>query len=491
MTAPITDERVMVIRADHAVLPDGTGPATVVVADDVIVDVLVGADASAGDVGARLRAAGHDAAAAEEIRLPAESVLMPGLVDSHVHVNEPGRTEWEGFATATRAAAAGGVTALVDMPLNSVPSTTSVAALSAKRDAAGGQLNIDCGLWGGIVPDNIGTGDLKALWDAGVFGFKCFLIHSGVDDFPNITYDELRRAMAEVAEFGGMVIAHCEDPRLVAEATAAVARDAGDGGGPAGGDRDYASFLATRPPESERAAVRAFIDAAEATGCRAHIVHVTEAGSVELIRAARARGVPVSAETCPHYLVLTAEAIADGATHRKCCPPIREAGHREALWRGLADGTLCAVVTDHSPCPPELKLLDDPRATFAEAWGGIASLELSLALTWTAARIRGFSLDDVTAWMSRGPAELTGMTAKGRIAPGAHADLVEFDPDATFLVRGADLHQRHPVTAYPDTPLAGVVRRTWVRGRVAYRDDRDTPFPPAPAGSLITRKDFA
>ncbi|WP_295626536.1 allantoinase AllB [uncultured Corynebacterium sp.] len=505
---------ITIIRADRAVLPAGTKAATIVVADGVIVDVLAGATATVDAVVERVRArdasgeAGGDSGSesggepdadrspeprpVEEVRIADGATLLPGLVDSHVHVNEPGRTEWEGFATATRAAAAGGVTTIVDMPLNSVPSTTTMAALAAKRDAAAGQLGVDTGLWGGIVPDNIGTGELVQMWDAGVFGFKCFLIHSGVDDFPEITYDQLRTAMAEVASFGGRVIAHCEDPWLVAEASAAVRRDAAPGTVVAGGGRDYASYLATRPPESERAAVRAFIDAAEATRCRAHIVHVTEADSVDLIRAAQARGVPVTAETCPHYLVLTAEAIADGATHQKCAPPIREARHREALWRGLADGTLCAVVTDHSPCPPDLKLIDDPFATFGEAWGGIASLELSLALTWTAARIRGFSLDDVIAWMARGPADLTGMKSKGRIAKGAHADFVEFDPDATFLVRGSAMHQRHPVTAYPDHPLAGVVRRTWVRGAVAYEvDGAASPFPPVPAGSPITRKDVA
>lgn len=485
--------RVTVIRADRAVLPTGTKPATVVVANGVIAGVVPGAGARVDDVVARLcGGGGPGATAVEEVRIAEDAALMPGLVDTHVHVNEPGRTEWEGFATATRAAAAGGVTTVVDMPLNSIPSTTTMAALAAKREAADGQLNVDCGLWGGIVPGNIGTGELVKMWDAGVFGFKCFLIHSGVDDFPEITYGQLRQAMAEVASFGGRVIAHCEDPWLVAEASASALRDAPPDSAVSGGGRGYSSFLAMRPPESERAAVRAFIEAAEATRCRGHIVHVTEAGSVDLIRAARARGVNVTAETCPHYLVLSAEAIADGATHQKCCPPIREAHHREALWRGLADGTLCAVVTDHSPCPPDLKLLDDPRATFGGAWGGIASLELSLALTWTAARIRGFSLDDVAAWMSRGPAELTAMRTKGRIAAGAHADLIEFDPDATFLVRGSAMHQRHPVTAYPDHPLSGVVLRTWVRGEVAYeRGGTSSPFPPVPSGALITRKDVA
>ncbi|MFD5869382.1 allantoinase AllB [Corynebacterium sp. NPDC060344] len=486
MTA--TPTKVTVIRADRAALPSGTAPATIVVADGIIAEVVGGTEVAAEDVVKHIPSLGADGdgIALDEVRIAGDAVLLPGLVDSHVHVNEPGRTEWEGFATATRAAAAGGVTTIVDMPLNSVPSTTTMAALDAKRAAADGQLGVDCGLWGGIVPGNIGTGELVRMWDAGVFGFKCFLIHSGVDDFPEISYGQLRRAMAEVASFGGRVIAHCEDPWLVAEASAATP-DAAPGGG-----RDYASFLATRPPASERAAVRAFIDAAEATRCRGHIVHVTEEGSVDLIRAARARGVQVTAETCPHYLVLTAEAIADGATHQKCCPPIREARHREALWRGLADGTLCAVVTDHSPCPPDLKLLGDEHATFGEAWGGIASLELSLALTWTAARVRGFSLDDVVAWMCRGPADLTGMNAKGRIAKGAHADFAEFDPDATFLVRGAAMHQRHPVTAYDGHPLAGVVRRTWVRGELAFAGDAaEAQFPPAAAGSMITRKDVA
>lgn len=482
MTAPD-----LVIRAERALLPDGEAPATVVVRGGVIADVLAGGAAAGSD------------APEPTVVLGADRVLLPGVVDTHVHVNEPGRTEWEGFATATRAAAAGGVTTLVDMPLNSVPSTTTAEALAAKRAVAGPQATVGCAFWGGIVPDNIGTGDLRALHDAGVMGFKCFLIHSGVDDFPNVSYEELEAAMAEIAEFDGLVIAHCEDPELVEAATAAVEADGGV-------DETYATFLRTRPAETERTAVKRFIAAAERTGCRAHVVHVTEAGCIDLIRSARERGVRVSGETCPHYLTLEAESIADGATHQKCCPPIRDAANRELLWQGLADGGLSAVVTDHSPCVPELKRFAATGAgargfgaagaggvglgaNFAEAWGGIASLELSLPLTWTHARMRGFGLGDVARWMCSGPADLVGLADRGRIAPGAVADLVDFAPDETFLVRPAELHHRNPVTAYADHALAGVVHRTWVAGALAWDHDAADggEFPSGAAGSLIDR----
>lgn len=478
----------LIIRAERALLPCGESPATILCAGGRITGVI-----PAG------RRAGAPAPE-PDVTLGADRVLLPGVVDTHVHVNDPGRAEWEGFPTATRAAAAGGVTTIVDMPLNSTPSTVTTAALDAKLAAADGTLTVDCGFWGGIVPANIGTGDLRALHDAGVLGFKCFLIHSGVDDFPDISYGQLEVAMAEIAEFDGLVLAHCEDPALVAEATR---RAGGEGGDPAA----YATFLRTRPPESERRAVEAFIAAAEATGCRGHIVHVTEAGCVDLIRDARARGVRVTAETCPHYLALHAEAIADGATHQKCCPPIRDAANREALWEGLADGTLTCVVTDHSPCPPELKLFHGTGhgirgfgaagaggvglgAPFAEAWGGIASLELSLTLTWTHARMRGFGLGDVLGWLAAGPADVAGLPGRGRIEVGARADLVDFAPDETFLVRPADLHHRNPVTAYADHALAGVVHRTWVGGQLAW--DRATgEFPAEGAGHPINRKDRA
>lgn len=483
-----------VIRAARAAIAGDIAPATVLIDDGRIAAVLDGAEAA---IPTELA---DDFAEATQISLADDRVLLPGLVDTHVHINEPGRTHWEGFATATQAAAAGGISTMVDMPLNSIPSTTTSDALEQKVAASEGKLSVDVALWGGIVPDNIGTGDLRNLWDAGVIGFKCFLIHSGVDDFPNITYDQLRAAMEEIAEFDGLVIAHCEDPELVAQATAEVEANGG-------GDETYTSFLRTRPPESEREAVRQFIAAAEATGCRAHIVHVTEAGSVELIRAAKERGSRISGETCPHYIALSAENIPDGATSQKCCPPIRDAANREHLWRGLQDGTLSFVVTDHSPSPADLKLfagtdagqhgfgIDGAGGTriglggqFAEAWGGIASLEVSLPITWTTARLRGFSLADVVRWMCTNTAAFAGFDDRGEIAVGKRADLVEFAPDETFLVIPENLHQRHPVSAYASMPLAGVVKRTWLGGNLAFNAYDKDPFA-ATSGQIVYRQE--
>lgn len=484
----------LIVRASRAAISGEIVSATVLIDDGLICAVLNGKDA---EIPSELA---DDFTLATPISIADDHVLIPGLVDTHVHINEPGRTHWEGFATATQAAAAGGICTMVDMPLNSVPSTTNVAALEQKIATSEGKLTVDVALWGGIVPDNIGTGDLRKLWDAGVIGFKCFLIHSGVDDFPNITYDQLRTAMAEISEFDGLVLAHCEDPELVAQATAEVEANGG-------ADETYASFLRTRPPESEREAVRQFIAAAEETGCRAHIVHVTEAGSVDLIRAAKERGSSISGETCPHYIALSAENIPDGATSQKCCPPIRDAANREYLWRGLQDGTLSLVVTDHSPSPADLKLFADTDAgqhgfgvdgaggtsiglggRFAEAWGGIASLEVSLPITWTTARLRGFSLADVVRWMCTNTAAFAGFTDRGEIAVGKRADLVEFAPDETFLVIPENLYQRHPVSAYASMPLAGVVKRTWLGGNLAFNSDANNPFA-ATCGQTIYRQE--
>jgi allantoinase len=368
--------------------------------------------------------------------------LLPGLVDTHVHVNEPGRTEWEGFATATRAAAAGGVTTLIDMPLNSIPPTVDVAALEAKRRAAAGQCAVDVGFWGGAIPGNLGA--LRTLSQAGVFGFKCFTSPSGVDEFPALDDDGMRAAMTEIATFGGLLIVHAEDPECLSE--------------PGGG---YADFLASRPRNAEGAAIATVTWLSEETGCRAHIVHLSDSGSVRMLRRYRRRGVRISAETCPHYLTLTAEGIPDGATQFKCCPPIREAENQKRLWKGLRDGAISCVVSDHSPCLPRLK-----EGDFASAWGGISSLQLGLPVVWTAARDRGFALSDVVRWMAAGPAALIGLTRKGEIAVGRDADLVAFAPDETFVVDPAALHHRHPITPYAGRELTGIVRTTWLRGRV-------------------------
>jgi allantoinase len=387
-------------------------------------------------------------------------VLMPGLVDTHVHVNEPGRTEWEGFASATRAAAAGGVTTIVDMPLNSLPPTVDVAALEVKRRAAEGQVAVDVGFWGGAIPGNVGA--LRQLHDAGVFGVKCFLLDSGVPEFPPLGPAELDEHLAALQSFGGLLLVHAEDGTAVEAASGRV----------------YAGFLASRPPEAETRAIAAVIEAARRTGGRAHIVHLSAADAVPLIREAQQEGVRITAETCPHYLVLVAEEVPDGATPYKCCPPIRDAANRELLWQALADGVIGCVVSDHSPCTPELKRLDS--GDFGLAWGGIAGLQLGLAATWTGARERGLGLPDVVRWMAEAPARQVGLERKGRIAVGADADLAVLAPDEAFVVDPGALEHRNPVSAYAGRSLTGVVRRTWLAGTPVDLDA-------GPRGRLLRR----
>lgn len=393
-------------------------------------------------------------AAATSVTLADDEVLLPGLVDTHVHVNEPGRTEWEGFASASAAAAAGGVTTIVDMPLNSIPPTTTVAHLRVKQDAARGQVHVDVGFWGGAVPGNLA--DLEPLHRAGVFGFKCFLLDSGVAEFGHLDPERFGLAMAETARLGALLIVHAEDGGLIDD-------------GALDGER-YAGFLASRPRAAEEAAIGLVIDRARATGGRAHVVHLSDADAVPLLRAARAEGVDVSVETCPHYLTFDAEHIPDGATELKCCPPIREAANREALWGALAGGDVDFVVSDHSPCTADLKHRD--VGDFGAAWGGIASVQLGLPAVWTAARARGRSLADVVRWMATAPADRVGLTHKGRIAVGADADLVRFAPEQEFTVDVDRLLHRNPVSPYAGRRLAGVVRETWLRGTAVDRTPR-------------------
>jgi allantoinase len=400
--------------------------------------------------------------AARTVTLPDDVVLLPGLVDTHVHVNEPGRTDWEGFATATAAAAAGGTTTILDMPLNSLPPTVDPDALAAKRAAAEGRVRVDVGFWGGAVPANLGR--LADLLEAGAYGVKCFLLDSGVPEFPPLDPDRLRAALAELSTVDGLLIAHCEDPSTVRAA-------------PPG--RDYRGFLASRPPEAETRAVAGLIEAARDTGGRVHVVHVSAAEVLPLLRDAVADGVRITAETCPHYLVLAAEEVPAGATQFKCCPPIRAAANRDALWAGLADGTLHCVVSDHSPCPMDLKRLD--TGDFAAAWGGISSLQLSLPVVWTAAAARGRSLVDVALWMAERPAALAGLDSKGSIALGYDADLVAFAPDEEFTVDLHTLRHRHPVGPYGGRRLRGVVRQTWLRGEPVGDEPRGRLLRPEPA----------
>jgi allantoinase len=427
------------IRAPRVVVGGVERAATVVLRDATIVDVVDSADPGTAAL----------------VELSPDRVLLPGLVDSHVHVNEPGRTEWEGFATATAAAAAGGVTTIVDMPLNSIPPTVDVTALAQKRAATAGKLAVDVAFWGGAVPGN--AGELAGLHEQGVVGFKCFLLPSGVDEFPPLSGDGLDLAMRTVAGFGGLLIAHAEDAGVIATS-------------PSAHGRHYADFVASRPPQAEVRAIETLLAGTRRTGCRTHVVHVSSAETLPLLRAAKDEGLPVTAETCPHYLTLRAEDVPDGATQFKCCPPIRDDANRDALWAGLADGTIDCVVSDHSPCTVAAKRLD--TGDFGDAWGGIASVQLGLPVMWTAARERGVPLTHLVRWMAEAPAALAGLTGRGSVAAGQRADLCVFAPDDTFVVDPARLRHRNPVSPYAGRTLAGVVEQTWLAGVPITDDDR-------------------
>jgi allantoinase len=429
-----------VLRGRRVVLPEDIRAAAIRVRDGVIQEVREydGAfDEDAGDL-----------------------VVMPGLVDSHVHINEPGRTEWEGFATATRAAAAGGVTTLVDMPLNSIPATTSVDGYAAKVAAAAGKCWVDVGFWGGVVPGN--TNQIKGLLAAGCLGFKCFLTPSGVEEFENVSESDLREAMPVLS---ATLLAHAELPAFLRE---------GDGD-----VRRYRTYMESRPAASENAAIGLLIQLSRETRCRVHVVHLASSEAVEMLRAARAEGLPITVETCPHYLYFDAKQIPDGATEYKCAPPIRDDANREALWEALREGVIDLIATDHSPCPPEMKRKD--TGNFFAAWGGIASLQLGLSVIWTEARRRGFGIGDVIQWMSAAPAKLAGLRGrKGAIEAGCDADLVLFDPDEEFVVDPGSLQHRHKLTPYAGRRLTGVVKRTWLRGQPVQLDG-------APLGRLLKR----
>ena len=401
-----------------------------------------------------------------------DAVVMPGGVDTHVHVNEPGRTDWEGFVTATRAAAAGGITTIVDMPLNSLPVTTSVEALDAKRRAAEGKCMIDVGAWGGVVPGNQDA--LEPLWKGGVLGFKCFLVPSGIPEFKHVTESDLRPAMAVLAKLGAVLLVHAEVPGPIDQATPRAR---------AGDPRSYAPYLASRPPEAELEAIDMMIRLATETGCRFHIVHLATARALERLRAARATGARVTVETCPHYLTFAAEEIPDGGTVFKCAPPVRDRENRDALWGGLGSGVIDFVASDHSPCPPALKERDS--GDFFTAWGGITSLEVELAATWTGARVRNHTIEDLARWHAEAPARMAGLKRKGRIAAGCDADLVIFDPDESFFIDEAHLHQRHHYSAFAGTRLYGKVRQTYLRGVCVF--DHGS-FPAEPGGRWLMRE---
>lgn len=456
----------IIIRGQRVVLSDSIASASIHIHNGTVTKI-----SSYDDV----------ASNCEIVEAGKASIVMPGLVDSHVHINEPGRTEWEGFATATRSAAAGGVTTLVDMPLNSIPPTTTVAGFAAKVEAARGKCHVDVGFWGGVVPGN--TSELSALIKAGVVGFKCFLIHSGVDEFPNVTEQDLRQALPELALLGAVLIVHAEMQGTINRAGFPTSHWPAGG---ASGDESfhpsaYKTFLESRPRAAENEAVGLMIKLGREFGARIHIVHHSSADALTMLRDARADGVSITAETCPHYLIFAAEEIGDGATEFKCCPPIRERENREQLWQALADGTIDMVVSDHSPCPPEMKLQES--GDFLKAWGGISSLQLRLSATWTDAERRGHSFEDLARWLCQAPAALVGLAGrKGAIGIGADADIVIWNPEKEFLVASDMLHHRHKLTPYAGRTLRGVVEKTFLRGQKIYDAGK---FAKKPRGLLL------
>jgi allantoinase len=444
----------LIIRGGNVVLPDSIGARTIHIRDGLIHSVR---DYDEVDDGCELFEAAEN------------SVVMPGLVDTHVHVNSPGRADWEGFPSATRAAAAGGTTTLIDMPLNSVPATTTLAAFQAKLDDARDNCFVDVGFWGGVVPGN--TAELAPMHEAGVFGFKCFLLPSGVDEFQHVTEEHLREAMPELARLGALLIVHAELPGPIEAAAPTGERSTSD----------YQTFLDSRPRAAENEAVELMIRLSREFGTRVHIVHLSSAEAIPLLREARAEGVPISAETCPHYLHFSADEIPSHATEFKCCPPIRERGNRERLWDGLGEGTIDMIVSDHSPCPPAMKVRYS--GDFLAAWGGISSLEVRLPVVWTEAQRRGFSFQDLAKWLCENPARQVNLhSRKGMIAEGHDADVVIWDPHRVFTVVASALHHRHLITPYHGKQLTGVVQTTFLRGRKIF--DRRT-VAAQPTGGLL------
>lgn len=446
MDAVRNNEAKWLLRAQRVVLPDGIAPACLHIQDGVIRKI---AEWDEIDPAARLFDAGDRA-------------ILPGAVDVHTHINEPGRTHWEGFESATHAAAAGGITTLVDMPLNSIPPTTSVDALDRKVESATGKLWIDVGFHGGIVPGN--EADLRRLVRSGVVGLKCFLCDSGVDEFPSVTPGQIAAAIHELTGFDPWILVHAESPEVLQAARAQLSNDA------APSAWTYNDYLRSRPDEAERRSIHQLIDLAERFSARIHIVHLSSATALPLIAQAKAKQLAITAETCPHYLTFDAESIADRATELKCAPPIRSAANREKLWQALKDGVVDVIASDHSPCLPELKA--SASGDFAQAWGGIASLQCSLAAVWSEAQPRGFALSDMVRWMCQRPAELANLPTKGSLSVGKDADLICFAPEEEFDLQPAQILHRHKMTPYVGRRMRGVVKQTFLRGALIYDHGR-------------------
>jgi allantoinase len=442
-----------ILLSRRVVRPEGVGPAAIHVRGGRIADVIPqprGEAPPALPPGVPVTDAG-------------DSVVLPGLVDTHVHINDPGRADWEGFTTATLAAASGGVTTVLDMPLNSVPPTTDREAFDRKGEAAAGRIRVDVGFWGGLVPGN--TAELTPLKAAGVFGYKCFLCPSGVPEFPEVSDHDLMVATERLGETPLLV--HAESEGHLRPWS--------------GKPESYSSYLESRPPSAENDAVARMIRLSQASRTPVHVLHLSSADALEPLARAKAGGVRITAETCPHYLTFAAEEIADGATEFKCAPPIRGEKNRERLWQGLADGTIDMVVSDHSPSPPELKKKES--GDFSSAWGGISSLGLTLAATWTEGRKRGFGLEHIARWMSGAPAKLAGLSPwKGGIAAGRNADFVVWNPDAEWRIDPERLHVRHKLTPWAGRVLQGVVETTYLKGRKIYERGE---FLSTPRGEIL------
>ena len=394
-------------------------------------------------------------------------VVMPGICDTHVHMNEPGRTEWEGIETATKAAAAGGITTLVDMPLNSIPPTTTVEALALKRASAQRTAYVDYGFWGGVIPDN--KKDLESLISSGVLGFKTFMIDSGVAEFPMASEMVIRESLPVLAKHKVPLLVHAE-----LESSVNVKESS---------SRAYSHYLESRPQKWEVDAIRLIIELAKESGGHLHIVHLSAAQALSEIRKAKEQKIAITAETCPHYLTLQSEEIRDGATHFKCAPPIRENRNREDLWRGLEQGIIDFIVSDHSPCTPQLKKLE--TGDFDAAWGGIAGLQFSLPVIWTEMQKKGLTLAQLSYWMSESTVKFLKVKGKsGKIEMGSDADLVVWDPNAQFVLKESQIFHRHKVTPYLGKKLYGVIKKTFVRGQCVF----DEGIFSGPFGSELKRK---